>query len=353
MKPRGTIRLRIKNPKKPQRKYEAEFYVVEGAANAILSAEAMEKMGLATFHRADYEEVFMTIHNTPKSNSKTKIDELNLKDPELKKILTQHAAVFNEELGCMPGKVRFEVEPGAKPVRVPIRNVPLALQKPLQQELKEMVMAGVITPVTEPTDWLHGLVIVKKPDGTIRICIDPRPLNKALKRAHFRIPSLEEILPNLAKARLFTILDARKGFWQCELDEETSKLLTFGTPFGRYRYLRMSMGTSPSQEIMQRKMREAIEGLRGVEVIVDDFVIFGEGETIEEIKQSHNRNLKAFLQRMQELNIRLNFEKGRFAVKQATYMGHLLSDKGVLPDPKKIEAIRLFPTPENIKDLER
>ena len=85
-----------------------------------------------------------------------------------------------------------------------------------------MAKAGVITPVTEPTDWLHGLVIVKKPDGTIWICIDPRPVNKVLQRAYFRIPTFEEILPNLAKA----ILDARKGFWQCELDEDTSAAFT-------------------------------------------------------------------------------------------------------------------------------
>ena len=127
MKPHGTIRLKIKNPKRPQRKYEADFYVVEGTSSVILSLEAMEKMELATFHRSDFEEVFATIHSTPKSTPK-KIDKLNITGKYRKKIIMQHANVFNEELGCMPGKVRLEVEPGTNAARVPIRNVPLSLQ---------------------------------------------------------------------------------------------------------------------------------------------------------------------------------------------------------------------------------
>ena len=105
------------------------------------------------------------------------------------------------------------------------------------------------------------------------------------------MPTLEELLPTLSKAMIFTVHDAKDGFHQVQLDKESSYLTTFWTPFGRYRYLRMPFGISSPEEF-QRRMHTVVQGLRGVEVFADDLLVFGCGDTEEECQRDHNENLK-------------------------------------------------------------
>ena len=100
----------------------------------------------------------------------------------------------------------------------------------------------MISPIQEPTDWVSSMIAAKKPDGNIRLCIDPHYLNLALKRSHYPLPVIEEILPELSKAKVFSKVDLKEGFLQVELDEETSKLTVFQTLWGRYRFHRMPFG---------------------------------------------------------------------------------------------------------------
>jgi len=119
---------------------------------------------------------------------------------------------------------------------------------PIQQQLKakpqELVDQGILTTVTEPTDWISSLVINKKKSGQLRICIDPKDLNKGLKRAKYSMRTLEEVLPKLANAKVFSVLDAKDDFYHVRLDEESSFLTAFNTPFGCYRWLQMPQGIS-------------------------------------------------------------------------------------------------------------
>ena len=114
----------------------------------------------------------------------------------------------------------------------------MALRDKLKHELREMVNDDIIAPVSEPTEWVSSLLLVSKP-RQLRICMDPRDLNRAIKREHYQMPTIEEIATRLSGARVFTVVDAKNGFWQVELDEESSRLTTFNTPFGRYRWKRM------------------------------------------------------------------------------------------------------------------
>ena len=99
--------------------------------------------------------------------------------------------------------------------------------------------------------------------------------NKFVQREHYQLPTIEEIATRLHGAKLFSVLDVRHGFWHVALDEASSLLTTFNTPFGRYRWRRMPFGLSSASEVFQRKMHEVIEGLQGVEVIADDFIVVG------------------------------------------------------------------------------
>ena len=113
----------------------------------------------------------------------------------------------------------------------PSRRVPFAVK--LKAELQRLTDLNVLEPVDEPTDWVSNMVVATKPSGDLRICLDPKQLNKALKRERHPIPVIEDVLPNLSKAKVFTKIDVRNGYWHAALDEESSRLTTFDTPFGR------------------------------------------------------------------------------------------------------------------------
>ena len=150
----------------------------------------------------------------------------------------------------------------------------------LKEDLDKLVKEEVITPVTEPTNWVSSLVLVNKPDK-LRICIDPQDLKKALLRPHYPLPTIEEVATRLSKAKVFSVLDAKNGFWQVQLDKESSFLTTFNTPFGRYRWLRLPFGIKTAPEEYQRRIHESLQGLSGIEDIVDDILCVGEGDTYE------------------------------------------------------------------------
>ena len=107
--------------------------------------------------------------------------------------------------------------------QTPLRKVPLAIQDRLEAELIRLEGLGVLKRVTTPTKWVSGMVVEEKKDSQkIWLCIDPKPLNRALKRNLYPLPTLEDVLPKLAKAKVFSVCDLRNGFWHCKLDEDSS-----------------------------------------------------------------------------------------------------------------------------------
>ncbi|KAK0139299.1 hypothetical protein N1851_024069 [Merluccius polli] len=153
-----------------------------------------------------------------------------------------------EGLGCLPGQHTIHVDESVSPVVHPCRKVPFKLRERLKEELARMEKMKVIQKIDEPTEWVSSLVIVQKKTGALRICLDPRALNKAIKREDFKLPTREEIMAQFAGAKWFSKLDASSGFWQLKLEEESSKLCTFNTPEGRYRFLRLPYGILSAPE---------------------------------------------------------------------------------------------------------
>ena len=148
-------------------------------------------------------------------------------------VMSEYPDIFGEELGRMEGKVHLETDPNVAPTVMPPRLVPVALKERLKNELDRLTKRTVISPIQEPTDWVSSMIATKKPGGNIRLCIDPHHLNRALKRSHYPLPVIEEILPELSKAKVFSKVGLKEGFLQVELDEESSKLTVFQTPWGR------------------------------------------------------------------------------------------------------------------------
>ena len=149
------------------------------------------------------------------------------------------------------------------------------------------------------------------------------------------------------------MLDAKNGFWQIPPDEKSSMLTFLNTPFGRYRWLRMPFGINSAPEIWQRTMNQNVEGLAGTEVIHDELLIVGCGTTDEEVDIDHEKNLREFLDRARERNLRLNAEKMKLKLTEVPYISHLVTREGLHVDPKKLEEIEKIPEPEDAKAVER
>ena len=128
-----------------------------------------------------------------------------------------------------------------------------------------MLKMKIIGPIEKPTDWVNSMVVVKKPNGNLRICIDPRNLNRAIKLPHYPIPTTEEILSKMGGAKRFTKLDASNAYWQIPIDESSSKLLTFNSPTGRYRFLRMPYGIHSASDVCLQRIAQIIENAEGAE----------------------------------------------------------------------------------------
>ena len=206
-----------------------------------------------------------------------------------------------------------------------------------------MEKLGVIVRREQPTEWVNSLVVVQKLNGAVRLCIDPRDLNAAMKRSHYPMMTVDEVASRLQGANTFSILDAKSCFWQLKLDEESSLLCTFNTTIGQYRFTRLPFGVKCAPEIFQRIMDQMVEDLDGVEVIMDDAIIAGDEST-------HNERLHKFLERASAKGLKLNKEKCKIRQKEVPYVGHLLTAEGLKIDPQKIKAIHEMPELKN-KDV--
>ena len=120
--------------------------------------------------------------------------------------------------------------------------------------------------------------------------IDPKDLNRVLRRSHYPTPTINEIVRELSRAKVFSTVNAKNGFWHVELDNDSSRLTTFNSPFGRFRWLRLAFGLCTAPEEFQRRLNHALEDLKGVRTIHDDILVFGEGSTEDEALVDHDRN---------------------------------------------------------------
>lgn len=251
-------------------------------------------------------------------------------------------------LGRLEGAYKIELENNYVPHTVTSpRRIPMPYFGKVKDELNRMEKLGVISKVEEPTEWCSGIVIVPKPNGHIRICTDYTKLNEAVKREIHQMPVVDETLSRLSGAKIFSKLDANCGFWQIPLTEDSSLLTTFITPFGRFRYHRLPFGISSAPEIFQRKMNEVLEGLEGVICQMDDTLVFGSNQ------EEHDARLAAVLERIEQKRLTLNEEKCKFSQTRVTFLGHVIDEQGIHPDPHRIEALMEMDKPNNITELRR
>lgn len=314
-----------------------EFIIVEGnGCPSVIGCEKAQELGIVSVH-LDSIAKFATKQNADKGTL------------QLGSVLKDYSDCF-DKIGRFPGKkYHIELEKDAVPIVHPPRSVPVHHQPLFEAELKKMVKDGIIEHVTQPTAWVNSVVlnVTRTEDGRqkCRICLDPRDLNQNIKREHHYNRTIDEILPLLHGQKYFSVVDTKKGFWHVELDEVSSLLCTFNTPFGRFKFKRLPFGINVSGDIFQRKLDAVFQNIPNITGIADDIIIFGRTE------QEHDQAFVNMLEACRKANIGLNSDKVQFKQHSVKFYGHILTSKGLKPAEDKLRAIRSIRAPKDTKEL--
>ena len=334
----GTVRLRVHVGEFER---VCKFYVVPNYVKPIFGLPDLTRMEIVRFSMPIVSQWM---------DNETSVDEASPLTSGLTKdeVLEKFKEVFTGLGRLKVEPVKIHLTKDAKPVRRPCRRVPIAIRGTFKDELDSLCKQKVLTKLdkNEVTEWLNSFVNVDKEDTTLRVCLDPSGLNPYIIRPVFNSYTLDEISYMLRDAKVFTVCDANKGFFQVPLAEESKKLTAMLTPEGVYIHNVLAMGLSLASDVFEMIIKDMIKGLSGVINIADDLLIFG--STIEE----HDRNLLAVLERCKEIGLTLNPKKFKFKCKMVPFFGNVVSDQGILPDPKKVQSIKNWPSPKSPKELQ-
>ena len=238
-------------------------------------------------------------------------------------------------------KCELKVSSDAIPKSTPARRLTPHLLTKVKDQLELMQKEGIIKPA-ESTEWLSPIVPVIKKSGEVRICVDFRYLNQYVIREPYQIPTFEDIFSKLTNAQFFSQLDAKSGYHQLELTEDSQKYLCFSSPIGNFQFCRLPFGISSAPEMYQKVMSSILDGCPGVLFYLDDVLIFGRTQS------EHDANLRNVIEKLKTSGLRLNREKCKFSTTSVEFLGHEISDKGIKPSATKINAILNFPVPKNV-----
>ena len=320
----------------------------------VRSKDAVERKSSKVVTRLPFEKVkYNRLTNkdarTVDANTLKEISTRGTDNKELRRVIDQYKDVFdNDHVGEVQGcDYDIKVSKECVPVIHACRRVPFATLSKINDELDRMEKLNVIKKVEKPTPWVNSMTIVHKPDGSLRICLDPTDLNKAVMREHVAIPTPEELHTKLIGAKVFSKLDLKDGYWQIKLSDDSSYYTTFNTPKGRYRYTRLPFGLNSSNEVFQKKVSQAFEGLDGVLVLYDDILVYSN------TKEEHNIRLAKCLERTRLKGIKLNKVKCKFQMPEVVYLGHVIGADGIKPNPARIQDILDMPNPTDVKGCQR
>lgn len=252
----------------------ATFYVYNGIAKCLLSFDTDFALGLISVNENAVA---------------------NILPDDTGAIFEDFASVFKDVGKLKAVKLRLHIDRGVTPVAQPVR-LPYGVREKVRRKINELVESDVIEPVHGVgTNWISPLVHIMEDSGDIRQTIDMRLANKAIVRERHPIPTTREVLLDMQGSKLFPTLDLKQGFPQIELEEGSRDITTFTTPFGLFRYKRLSMGLNSAPKQFQYLIQKALAGLEGVQNMADDIILYAKD------REQHDIRLMALLRRLQEL----------------------------------------------------
>lgn len=288
-----------------------EFYVVRGAAQGLLSSATSKRLGILRIG-------------------------INISS------ISQDITLFPKVPNYV---VKFIIDKNVAPRRGAYFRVPYALENLVDEKLLEMEKMGIIERVYGFCEWVSPLVVVPKGKNDVRICVDMRGPNGAIKREYYPLPTLEDFMVALSGSKIFSKVDSKSAYHHFEIDEESRELTTFLTKNGLYRFTRLMFGVNSAPEIFQREMDRILGNLKGVKCFIDDILIFGKTQ------QEHDENLKNLLNKLKENNFKMNDEKCEYSKSSIDFLGHSIDENGLKASLSKVESIQSFRRPETLSEM--
>ncbi|XP_037930890.1 uncharacterized protein K02A2.6-like [Teleopsis dalmanni] len=257
------------------------------------------------------------------------ITAFQLSDMTLNAICSQISTTKQNAMGlCNKTKAHLCIKPNCQSVFRPKRPVAYAVQHLVEEEIKRLQDLDIIAPINY-SDWAASIVVIKKPNGSIRICADfSTGLNDALESYKYPLPLPEDIFAKISNATVFSHIDLSDAFLQIEVDSKSQELLAINTHLGLFKYKRMVFGVKTFSAIFQQIMDKMLAGLHYAAAYIDDIFVSGRNQ------QEHDNNLQEVLQ-----------------LPEIAYLGYIVSKDGIRPDPRNIEAIKTMPAPTNQSEL--
>ena len=275
----------------------------------------------------------------------------NESDPRIQSLLQEFKDIFPDELPPeLPPKReidhRIKLEPGSIPPWRPIyRMSPLELDA-MREELDKLLKNGSIEPSLSP--FGAPVIFIKKKDGTLRMCIDYRALNKITIKNRFPIPLIDDLIDRLHGAKIFTKIDLRSGYNQVRIHEEDIEKTAFRTRYGHYQYKVMPFGLTNAPATFQAMVQDILRPLLDICVVVyiDDILIYSQTE------QDHAKHIRQVFEILRSHKLYGKMSKCEFFKESVDYLGHVISSQGIATDPQKVASIKNWPQPTTLKEMQ-
>ncbi|KAF5765311.1 putative nucleotidyltransferase, Ribonuclease H [Helianthus annuus] len=257
--------------------------------------------------------------------------------------------VFPEDLPGLPPhrQVEFQIElaPGAAPIaRAPYRLAPTELEE-LSKQLQELLEKGFIRPSSSP--WGAPVLFVKKKDGTFRMCIDYRELNKVTVKNRYPLPRIDDLFDQLQGSCYYSKIDLRSGYHQLRVRDEDVSKTAFRTRYGHYEFLVMPFGLTNApavfMDLMNRVCKPYLD--KFVIVFIDDILIYSKSQ------EEHEQHLRLILELLRKEQLYAKFSKCDFWLREVHFLGHVVNKDGIHVDPSKVDSIRNWPAPRTPTEI--
>ncbi|KAL1549166.1 hypothetical protein AAHA92_17300 [Salvia divinorum] len=258
--------------------------------------------------------------------------------------------VFPDTLPGPPPKRQLEfvidLEPGSAPVsKAPCRMAPKELEE-LKIQLQELLDLGFIRPSVSP--WGAPVLFVKKKDGTLRMCIDYRELNKLTLKNKYPLPRIDDLFDQLRGAGVFSKIDLRSGYHQLKVRREDILKTAFRTRYGHYEFIVMSFGLTNAPAVFMDLMNRVFHPYldKFVLVFIDDVLVYSKNE------KEHEEHLMIALETLRAEKLYAKFSKCEFWLKEVNFLGHVVTAEGIRVDPAKVEAVQLWKAPKTPNEIQ-
>jgi hypothetical protein len=269
----------------------------------------------------------------------------SLQKNRLNNMLNSNADLYENHGPPSPHATHHIVTDNHSPISSPPYRMSPQRNAILRAEVENLLENDIVEACQSA--WAALVVLVPKPDGKTRLCVDYRKLNAITKPDVYPLPRIEDLLHSTGNATFISTMDLKAGYYQVKVSPEDRDKTAFITPFGVYRFKRLPFGLRNAPATFQRLIGRGKIGLSDITLLayLDDLIL------LSPTAQNHLENLQRTFDQLRSFNLRMNRPKCRFACNEVKYLGHVVSEEGIRPDPGKTRAIQDMPTPRNVQNV--